>query len=104
MPDPDISNRYVCREIPSDQNPAGAQWYHYCNPEVDRLFDAQATELDVDKRRQIYVQIQQILHGEYGWIWLYDAPTTYAVNTRVKNFTLKTFGDYYWGAHAWEVA
>jgi peptide/nickel transport system substrate-binding protein len=103
MPDPDVSNRYVCREIASDQNPAGAQWYHYCNPEIDKLFDAQAIELDVEKRRQILFKIQEILHDEYGWIWLYDAPTTYAVNTRVKNFKLQTFGNYYWNAHAWEV-
>ena len=38
LPDPDISARYLTKEIPSDANPAGASQYRYSNPQIDTLF------------------------------------------------------------------
>ena len=45
VPDPEVSNRYLCSEIASEENPAGSQWYRYCNPEVDELLTQQARDL-----------------------------------------------------------
>jgi len=37
---------------------------HYSNPEVDRIFDDAAYEPDLEKRRALYVELQQILHRD----------------------------------------
>ena len=42
----------------------------YSNPEVDKLFDAGAQELDPAKRADIYHQIQKILVQDSPVIWL----------------------------------
>lgn len=107
LPDPDISSRYLCKEIASEQNPSGGQWYRYCNPQIDALFGQQATELDPEKRKAIFFRIQEILREEYAWIWLYNSTLSFGVQTRVKNFdkTLRApFGGFHWRAEDWEVA
>ena len=107
QPDPDLSSRYLCKEIASEQNPGGAQYYRYCNPQVDELFTQQASELDPAKRKAIFDQIQQIVHDDYIWIWLYDSTAAWGALTRVKNFepTVRApFGGFHWRAEDWDVA
>ena len=107
LPDPDISARYLSKEIASEQNPSGAQWYHYSNPQVDELFVKQSTELDPQKRKVIFDDIQKLLYDDYGWIWLYNTSLSWGIQTRVKNFdrTLKVpFGGFHWRAEEWDVA
>jgi ABC-type transport system substrate-binding protein len=107
LPDPDLSSHYLSTEIASDQNPTGAQSYRYNNPQLDTLFNQQATELDAAKRKAIFDQIQQIIHDDYICIWLYDSTAAWGVLTRVMNFeqTVRTpFGGFHWGAENWDVA
>jgi len=107
QPDPDLSSRYLSKEIASEQNPGGAQYYHYSNPRVDELFTQQATELDPAKRKQIFDQIQQLVHDDYTMIWLYDSAAAWGALTRVKNFenTVRApFGGFHWRAEDWDVA
>jgi peptide/nickel transport system substrate-binding protein len=106
LPDPDLSSHYLSKEIASDANPTGAQSYRYNNPQLDTLFNQQATELDATKRKAIFDQIQQIIHDDYICIWLYDSTAAWGVLTRVKNFdqTVKApFGGFHWGAEQWDV-
>src|SRR5690606_30966402 len=37
---------------------------HYSNPEVDRIFDEAAYEPNPEKRRALYVELQQILYRD----------------------------------------
>jgi peptide/nickel transport system substrate-binding protein len=107
LPDPDLSSRYLCSQIASEQNPAGGQSYRYCNPQVDALFTAQATELDATKRKALFDQIQQITHDDYMSVWLYDSTAAWGALTRVKNFenTVRApFGGFHWRAEDWDVA
>ena len=107
LPDPDLSSRYLSKEIASDQNPTGGQSYRYSNPTVDELFTQQATELDPQKRKDLFAKIQQITHDDYMCIWLYDSTAAWGALTRVKNFdkTVKApFGGFHWHAEEWDVA
>jgi peptide/nickel transport system substrate-binding protein len=102
-PDPDISNRFACDERASDESPTGAQRYRYCNPAIDKLFAQQAQELDPAKRKAIMDQIQEILHGEYSQIFLYDSNHSWGLLTRVKNFTITPFMGFEFNPHEWDV-
>jgi peptide/nickel transport system substrate-binding protein len=107
LPDPDLSSRYLCKEVASDENPAGAQWYRYCNPQIDTLFAQQSTELDPEKRKAVFFKIQETLREEYGWIWLYNSTASWGIQSRVKNFdqTVKApFGGFHWRAEEWDLA
>jgi peptide/nickel transport system substrate-binding protein len=86
--DPDVNfyENYMCG---SERN-----YTKYCNPEVDKLIDAQSRETDVAKRKQIVWQVERllaedvarpiILQGIAGLCWM----------PHVKGFTLHHNGIY----------
>lgn len=69
--DPDVGWKriYVCSNIVAAPFTNGAQ---YCNPEVDRLFEQAATELDERRRGDIYKRLQRKLASEVPVIPLVD--------------------------------
>lgn len=70
-PDPAIGTErlYVCRNIQKlmARNASG-----YCNPELDEIFAAAASEVDEAKRAALYAQVQAILAEDVPHIWLWD--------------------------------
>jgi peptide/nickel transport system substrate-binding protein len=58
---------------------AGLSDSFYCNPEYDKLFDAQGAETNVAKRTEIVKQMQQILYNDwpYALTYYYDNLVAY---------------------------
>ena len=102
-PDPDLSVRFACWEIPSDENPTGSQWYHYCNAEVDTLFEEQSLLLDRPARKAVIDEIQQLIYDDYPVIYLYDFTAIYAVKDTLQNFDPTAWGNFYWNIWQWEL-
>ena len=50
---------------------AGLSDSFYCNPEYDKLFDAQGVETDVAKRTEIVKQMQQLLYDDWPYAVIY---------------------------------
>src|SRR4029079_3915072 len=61
-PDPEASGNWLCSEISSADNPDGANWQGYCNPDMDKLLKEQAVTLDRDKRIDLYHQIEKLMY------------------------------------------
>lgn len=68
--------------------------YHtqYQSNEMDKLIDTGLQELDVQKRQQIYHQIQELAIEDSPLIWLYYAPYTVALTKKVEGFRQMTTG------------
>ena len=59
---------------------------HYVNPEVDRLLEAAAIEVDEDKRRQLFIDFQQIVHRDVPSIELGANPAITVVAKKVRDY------------------
>jgi peptide/nickel transport system substrate-binding protein len=51
-------------------------WMYWCSPEFDKLNDQGMKVLDPEKRKQIYIQAQQLMDQDAIAVWLYY-PTNY---------------------------
>lgn len=103
FPDPESSDNWRCDSISSADNPDGANWQGYCDPEMDELLNQQATTLDLDARLELYKQIQQKMYDEAIYIGMWKDPDLWSINSRVSNVQLG--GVYpFWNAHEWTVA
>jgi len=58
----------------------------YANPEVDNLLDQAETETDQAKRRAIYARVQQIVHDDAPWVFLWLPQDVYGVSKRLHGF------------------
>ncbi len=56
------------------------------NEELDKLIDAGAKEMDVDKRGAIYRDMMALMHEEAPIIFLYDGIDVYGTTSKLKNF------------------
>jgi peptide/nickel transport system substrate-binding protein len=67
---------------------------NYKNPEVTRLVDEAAVELDPVKRRELYFEIQRIAKDDVHWIDLYYSPFRNASRANVHGFVQNPLGRY----------
>lgn len=76
-PDPGfLLSVMLTEEIPTGNSETG-----YSNPEYDELYSQQATELDLEKRKEIVWQMQEIVHNDVVYIIPYYAQETQAFRT-----------------------
>jgi len=66
--------------------PIGMNRGHYSNPEMDRLLDAGRTTLDVDARRKIYGQVQQLAADELPYVSLWWDDIVIVMNRDLSGF------------------
>ena len=104
VPDPEISNRFLCGEIASEDNPGGSQWHRYCNSEVDALLLAAQVEFDDEVRNQNIMDAQRIMHEDAYALYLFATGRHYGVSTRVQDFELRPFTLWYGNIHEWSVS
>ena len=82
FPDPDSAD-WLCSEIPSEENPAGANWQAVCDITLDALFKLQATQLDLDQRQQTFYRITRLIFVEAYWVGIWQDPDWYATSDRM---------------------
>jgi peptide/nickel transport system substrate-binding protein len=95
--DPDQSTFWSCNAYEGGFND-----FKYCNKRVDELLDQGLAELDQEKRKQIYLEFQDIVTDEVPAVVLDFPQTTVALNKRVKNMFPGAINRT-WNAHTWFV-
>ena len=73
----------------------------YSNPEVDKLLEAAAVELDLDKRVQLYKEFQRIAMEDLPVIPINSVDTLTISRTAVKDHTVGAIGGFGSMAQAW---
>jgi peptide/nickel transport system substrate-binding protein len=58
----------------------------YANPEVDKLLDSAETEMDRNNREKNYFRVQELVHNDAPWIFLWLPQDIYGVSRRVHNW------------------
>jgi len=67
----------------------------YANPEVDKLLDQADVETDPVKRRDAYLKVQQIVHDDAPWVFLWLPQDVYGVSKRLHGFKPSADGKIY---------
>ncbi len=86
-PDPETAD-WLCKEIPSDENPAGVNWQAVCDEELDGLFQLQATQVDPAERQQTFHKITRLIYEKVYWLGVWEDPDIWAVGPRLQNVRL----------------
>jgi peptide/nickel transport system substrate-binding protein len=73
----------------------------WSNPEVDKLFDQAAKEIDVEKRKKMFFRIQEIMYEELPHVQLFALPTVTLFNKRVQNLPTNGISPYSGYADVW---
>jgi peptide/nickel transport system substrate-binding protein len=74
--------------------PQGANRGFYSNPRVDALINQARRELDQEKRKQLYAELQQILAQDVPYVNLWYFDNVLVHSRRLQNFVLTPSGSY----------
>jgi len=100
--DPGVSGTYMTTRT---WTPAGGNYGHYSNPEIDELYDQAQAAADPDERRELYTQIALILNDELPWLYLYSPNSIYATSNRLVGYAAPSYIDNkLWNAETWSVS
>ena len=69
----------------SSQVKEGSNYIAFANPEADALMEKARTEFDPDTRNAMYHRLNEILHDEQPYTFLFTGPALAIVNKRVHN-------------------
>jgi peptide/nickel transport system substrate-binding protein len=89
--DPDIFE-YVFHS--SKFTPKGANRTFYSNPQVDALIDQARSELDQERRKRLYAEVQQILAVDEPYVELWYQDNVMVHTKRMHGITLNPSGNY----------
>jgi peptide/nickel transport system substrate-binding protein len=102
-PDPGAYMKgWTCSEIATQANNwATANWARYCNPAYDRLYRQSMTEIDPEKRRRLFVQMNDILIEDVAVIPLIHLVDFSGVSKSLKGVDLNPWDVEVWNIKDW---
>jgi peptide/nickel transport system substrate-binding protein len=87
FPDPNTS-RFLCKSIPSSDNPGGRNMPHLCDRHLDDMFKNQSTEISSDKRKAIMHEISQYMTENVYWLGVWHDPDIWAYSSKLSGVNL----------------
>jgi peptide/nickel transport system substrate-binding protein len=78
-----------------------AVWTFYNNPKVNALATGALSELDAEKRKGMYLDMQRQIFEDAPYLWLYWTPSVTAVRSDVHGFAILPTGNY-WLEDVWK--
>ncbi len=100
FPDPDTAT-WLCKEVPSDENPAGGNWQFLCDEELDALFAQQMSTVDTEARIKIFYDIAKVIEDKVYWISMWDDPDIWTVSKKLKNVRFSGATPF-WNSYEWD--
>jgi peptide/nickel transport system substrate-binding protein len=99
-PDPSTYlKNYICKEIPQPNNKwAGNNYSRYCNPEYDKLWQRANRELNPEKRRKLFIEMNDILVKNVIVLPLIHRADVVGVSNRLTNVVLTP-----WDLKTWQI-
>jgi peptide/nickel transport system substrate-binding protein len=98
-PQTSVANHWHSEQIPSADNPDGANWYRWQNEAADDAIERAGSTPDQEARREAYCDLAEEIAKDAIGIYIYLFKDGYGFNTKVHGYTVST-----WGSMSWDVA
>jgi len=101
FPDPDFVS-WMCKEIPSDDNPVGDNSMFLCDKDLDALFEKQTMTVDTEARIKIFYEISKLMQDKVYWASVWDDPDWWVASDKMQNLKLSGATPL-WNSYEWDM-
>lgn len=101
-PDP-YTDGWLCNAVSSKANPIGANYYHYCNADLDKLFAEAQSTADPIVRKKALEAIQKHIYDNALVVMLYTHASVQAHLERFLPAPYSFLSGMNWNAELWDV-
>lgn len=93
---------WTCDEIPTKDNAwSGNNVERWCSPDYDSLYQQSTTELDPEKRRLLFIQMNDMLIEDVVLIPLFQRVNVSGINTNITGIDMTPWDADVWNIHEW---
>ena len=93
---------WTCDQIAQKENEWSLpNWSRYCNPKFDELFQQAATELDQNRRAELFVQMNELLIQDAAVIPLVALTTPVLISKDLKGYDFTAWDSDPWNIQNW---
>ncbi|MDY7020625.1 MAG: ABC transporter substrate-binding protein, partial [Cyanobacteriota bacterium] len=105
-PDPQAHMKWwTCEEISKKENDWQKPNYaRYCNPKYDQLWQQASTELDPEKRAQLFRQMDELLYTDAAVIPIVDRASAQGVSNRLTGVEPSPWDANTWNIKDWQIS
>ncbi|MEL6224783.1 MAG: peptide ABC transporter substrate-binding protein [Cyanobacteria bacterium J06627_8] len=102
-PDPsDYLKTFTCSDIPQPENNwLGLNSARYCNPEFDALWESAASELDPERREELFIEMNDILADARVVLPVIHRAETVGASDRLQGLNLTPWDQRTWNIAEW---
>jgi len=103
LPDPqEYMTIFVSTQIPQKANQwSGANYSRWSSPDFDKLYNQAKTELDVNKRTQLFIQMNDLGVNNFVHIPLINRKTVFGRSKALQNIDYTLWDVQYWNIANW---
>jgi peptide/nickel transport system substrate-binding protein len=101
-PDPWTDN-WLCDSVPNKAKPDGVNNYHYCNPELDKLFEEANATADPAARKVALDAAQKFIYDNSLVVMMYARANVYGYVDRFVPAAFGFLSNMNWNAEEWDV-
>ena len=103
-PDPaNYMQQYMCDEISQKSNSwSGSNYARYCNPDYDALWQKSQTELDSDKRRDLFIQMNDLLINDVAVLPIVHRAEVAGISNSLEGVSLTPWDRNTWNIMDWK--
>ncbi|MEK6751651.1 MAG: peptide ABC transporter substrate-binding protein [Chloroflexota bacterium] len=102
-PMPGAIDSFSCNTVPSKDQPAGANNYLICDPQLDELMAAGNATADPATRKVAIDALQQYIFDNYYVVMMYARANVYGYGDRFVPGPFGFFSNMNWNAEVWDV-
>jgi len=102
-PQVEVYNLWHSSEIPSADNPDGANFFRWINPDADAAIEAAGSTFDLEERKAAYCELGELIMDELPQIYIYLFEDGYGFSSRLDGYTVSTWGSMTWGVQDWHM-
>lgn len=100
--DPDYTARCHSKQIPVKYG-SGSNYVQYENPELDKLLEQGVLISDMEKRKEVYAKIQEILHEDLPFAPIFAYVFMYGKKSNLKGYEINPYvTDITWNIQDWK--
>jgi peptide/nickel transport system substrate-binding protein len=103
-PQATVASLYLSTEIPSAENPAGANYMRWVNPEADAYIEAAGSTVDVAARHEAYCGLGELIATDLPQVHFYLFTEGYGASDQLSGYVVNMWGSLTWDAQNWKMA
>ncbi len=103
-PQGSIENTFLSTQIPTADNPTGANIWRWVNPKGDAFIEQAGSSFDLAVRKAAYCGLGNLLATDLPVLYVYVFQDGYGYANNLTGYTVSTWGSMTWDVQNWQLA